>query len=52
MTKEELTKAIEREIKNIKNEIDHNIWSNEKSDAMNRVAISNLYVALSNLIKE
>lgn len=48
MTKEELEKEIRAEIKIIEKKIE-TAWSSEISDATNRVAISNLYIALSNL---
>ncbi len=50
----------EQEIKDLKNDIKNQIkvtenrigtsWATEVSDASNRIAISNLYIALSNLV--
>lgn len=49
ITKENLISDIQVKIRYIENKIG-NSYSNEVSDATNRVAISNLYIALSNLI--
>lgn len=49
-TKEELAADIQKEINQIKKK-DENFSSSVMSDATNRVAISNLYIALSNLTK-
>lgn len=49
-TKEELVIDIGKEIGKTKQSID-NTWSDYKTDAMNRIALSNLYIALSNLTK-
>ena len=51
MTKEELIKEIQDEISLIENKRIRVSDSTETTDAINRVAISNLYIALSNLIK-
>lgn len=50
-TKEKLAQDILAEIESTKKKMDGS-FSNEQSDATNRVAIATLYVALSNLIKE
>lgn len=49
-TKEELEKDILKEIETVEERIE-TTWSSEVSDATNRVAISNLYIALSNLTR-
>lgn len=47
-TKEELAEEILQQIIAISKKMD-NVFSDQKSDALNRIAISNLYIALSNL---
>lgn len=49
-TKEELAVEIRNQINKIKDQIDP-VMGDDKANAMNRVAISNLYIALSNLTK-
>ena len=49
-TKEELAKDINDEIVIVKREL-NSTFATEESSATNRVAISNLYIALSNLLK-
>lgn len=51
MKKEELISTIRAEITKAEVRIG-STFSSEESDAQNRIAISNLYLALSNLIKE
>ena len=49
-TKVDVIVEIKSEINKIKRELDNGSWS-DANDATNRVALSNLYIALSNLIK-
>lgn len=49
-TKEELQQEILTEIATIKPH-NNSTWTDQISEATNNIAISNLYIALSNLIK-
>lgn len=49
-TKEQLQEEIQKEIAEVRYKTE-TTFSSEISDSNNRIAISNLYIALSNLIK-
>lgn len=50
-SKEELHNEIEKEILVIRKKSEGSMFSDEISDANNRIAIATLYLALSNLIR-